>query len=243
MHPYMVGYFSVLYTIPGQDKHEVAVGHRTYGKKGPNRKISSMEEVGIDKVLLNEWFDSMILTHIAFGHDCEKDSAGSMLTRAALVLMYGMLDAQMAVVSQWRMHENPKVFHEAEVLFLNEFAAGVGHDGEVWVGDDPHSFKARIKAIPAIISRRVDHKEFNIDLGTQWGERLLRGQNLRNKVMHSAIGEPMPRVSKAELLSSAKAIYDYFGELQKKVPISFGYVSVLLDGAQKFIKQWPDVRR
>jgi len=242
MHPYLVGYFTVLYTIPGNDKHEVAVGHRTYGKRGPNRKISSMDEVGIHNVLLNEWFDSMILAHIAFGHDCEKDSEGSMLTRAALVLMYGMLDAQLAVVSQWRMHENQEAFHEAEILFLNEFAVGVGHDGEVWVGDDPHSFKTRIKAIPAILSRRVDHKEFNIDLGTQWGERLLQGQIIRNKVMHSVMGEQMPRVSKAELLASANAIYEYFAALRKNVPLSFEYVSTLLDGAQKFVNQWPDVR-
>jgi hypothetical protein len=156
MHPHLVGYFSVLYTIPGHDKHEVAVGHRTYGKRGPNRKVVKMGDVGISEVLVSEWFDSVFLTHMAFEHDCEGDSAGSMLTRAALVFLYAILDAQLAVVSQWKMREKPGSFHRSEMLFLDEIAVGIGHDGEVWVDHDEHSFKARIKAIPAILSRRID---------------------------------------------------------------------------------------
>lgn len=237
MHPYMVGYFPLLYTIPGSDKHEVAVGHRTYGKRGPARKLSTMDEVGIRQVLLHEWFDSMFLTRMAIDHDTEKDSDGSMLTRAALVLLYGMLDAQLAVVSQWRIREQDARFHQAEIPFLNEFAIGVGRDGEVWVGEDQHSFKKRIKAIPAILSRRVDQKELSIDLGTRWGEQLLGGHGLRSKVMHSAIGEAMPRISKAELCESGRAVYTYFDELGKGAPISFGYVPTLLDAARKLVKE------
>jgi len=93
MHPYLVGYFSVLYTIPGRDKHEVAVGHRTYGKRGPNRKAAKMEDVGISEVLVSEWFDSVFLTDMAFEHDCEGDSSGSMLT---VPLSYSCM--------QWSMH-------------------------------------------------------------------------------------------------------------------------------------------
>jgi hypothetical protein len=53
LHPYLVGYFSVLYTIPGHDHHEVAVGHRTLGKRGPKRQLSTMVEVGIREVLVS----------------------------------------------------------------------------------------------------------------------------------------------------------------------------------------------
>ena len=47
-----------------------------------------------------------------------------------------------------------------------------GHDGEVWmVVDDNQSFKKRIKAVPAILSRRVDAKEEVIDLSVRMGQR------------------------------------------------------------------------
>ena len=100
------------------------------------RTMSTMEEVGILEVLTTEWFDSLLLIHLALGHDCEGDSDGSMFTRAALVLLYAMLDAQLSVVAQWRMRDKPEAFKEAEILFLNEFALGLGSDGEVLVRDD-----------------------------------------------------------------------------------------------------------
>ena len=228
LHPYLVGHIHVLYTIPGYDHHEVATGYRTVGKRGPNRKVSTMDEIGIRDVLLNEWTDSIILTHLALDSKCEGDSEGSMLTRAALVLLYAMLDAQLSVVAQWRMRETPSAFKDPEILFLNEYAVGVGHDGEVWVGDDQHTFKTRIKAIPAILARRVDGKEANVDLGKQWGEHLLQGYRLRNKVMHSALGESLPRVTKRELATASKAVLAYFEEVASKAPSCFEYVRTLL---------------
>jgi hypothetical protein len=233
LHPYLVGYFHVLYTIPGHDHHEVAVGHRTLGKKGPKRKVSTMAEVGIPEVLSREWVDSLALIHLALAHDCEGDSDGSMLTRSALVLLYSMLDAELSVVAQWRMRDKGDSFEEAEILFLNEFAVGVGHDGEVWVGDDHQSFKKRIKAIPAILARRVDGKEEVVDLGKEWGRDLIEGQALRNRVMHSAFGESMARVSKQELIRSAKAVVAYFEELSVKLPLTFQHMKVLLE--RKFV--------
>jgi hypothetical protein len=243
MHPYLVGYFSLLYTIPGGDKHEVAVGHRTYGKKGPNRKIAKMEDLGIPEVLVNEWFDSLFLTHMAFEHDCEGDSPGSMLTRAALVFLYAMVDAQLAVVSQWKIHEKRDSFHRSEILFLDEVAVGVGHDGEVWVDHDEHSFKARIKAIPAILSRRIDGKEYILNLGTDWGERLLYGNKLRNAVMHSSIDEPMQRVSKEELKNATDSVIRYFDELAGNAPATFGYLSTLLANRDELLQKAPKMKR
>jgi hypothetical protein len=224
LHPYMIGYFSLLYTIPGNDHHEVAVGHRTLGKKGPKRRLITMEEMGIREVLVAEWVDSLFLIHLALGHECEGDSDGSMFTRAALVSLYAMLDARLSVVSQWRMREKLKAFHEAEILFLNEYAVGVGHDGEVWIGEDHQSFKKRIKAIPVVLSRRVESTEASIDLSKQWGRDLLEGQDLRNKVMHSVFGETLPRATKQELVRSAKAVFAYFEELIIKLPTTFNHI-------------------
>jgi hypothetical protein len=228
LHPYLVGYFSLLYTIPGHDHHEVAVGHRTFGKRGPNRRVSTMEEVGIAEVLSKEWMDALYLIRLAMGHGCEGDSEGSMFTRAALVLLYAMLDAQLSVVAQWRMRETPSVFREPEILFLNEYALGIGHDGEVWIGEDRQSFKKRIKAVPAILSLRVDGKAESIDLSTQSGKALLDGQDLRNKVMHSGFGEPLARVTKEELIRSARAVFAYFEQLTLKLPVTFQHMKILL---------------
>ncbi|MGC2773526.1 MAG: hypothetical protein WA232_17660, partial [Candidatus Sulfotelmatobacter sp.] len=130
--------------------------------------------------------------------------------------------------AQWKMREKLDAFREAEILFLNEYAVGVGHDGEVWIGDDHQSFKKRIKAVPVILSRRVDGKEENIDLSKQWGKDLIDGQALRNRVMHSAFGEPLARVTKQELIRSAKAVFAYFRELAIKSPTTFQYMNLLL---------------
>jgi hypothetical protein len=235
MHPYLVGYLTMLLTIRGPSKHDVGVGYRTYGKRGPNRKIATMDEVGIREVLVNEWIDSLMLVHLAFLHGTEKDSEGSMLTRVALIMLYAMLDAQLAVVAQWRMRESPASFREAEILYLNEVAVRVGHDAEVWLEDDNHSFKSRIKAIPAILSRRVDHKEYVVNLGTKWGENLLNGYTLRNEVMHSGFSGPMPRISKDELRVSANAIRSYFEDLAMHAPVCFGHMTPLLGDTDKFL--------
>ncbi len=228
LHPYLVGYFPFLYTIPGNDHHEVAVGHRTLGKRGPKRKLTTMQEIGISEVLVGEWVDSLFLIHLALGHECEGDSEGSMFTRAALVSLYAMLDAQLSVVAQWKMREKPEAFEEAEILFLNEYAVGIGHDGEVWVGEDHQSFKKRIKAVPVILSRRIEDKEETVNLSRQWGQDLLEGQDLRNRVMHSAFGEHLPRATKHELVRSFNAVFAYFEELTVKLPTTFNRVGLLL---------------
>jgi hypothetical protein len=238
LHPYLVGYFPFLYTIPGSDHHEVAVGHRTFGKRGPKDRVSTMEEVGIREVLLNEWIDAVMLVHLAFDHDCEGDSDGSMLTRAALVLLYAMIDAHLSVVAQWKMREKLDAFTEAEILFLNEYAVGVGHDGEVWIGEDHQNFKQRIKAVPVILSRRVDLAEENIDLGKEWGKHLLDGHQLRSKVMHSSFGNPLPRVTKQELARYTRAVFSYFEELATKLPTTFRYVETLLENREDLEKRF-----
>lgn len=168
------------------------------------------------------------MVRIALSHGTEADSDGSMLTRAALVFLYAMIDAQLSLVSQWKTQEMPGAFHVAEVLFLNEAAAGVGHDGEIWVDSDQHPFKKRVRAIPAILSRVVDGKELTVNLGSNWGQKLLDGYGLRNNVVHSSPGATMPRVSKAELTAAVDAVRSYFSELATGAPKAFGHMSILL---------------
>jgi hypothetical protein len=106
----------------------------------------------------------------------------------------------------------------------------VGHDGELWLGDDHQSFKTRIKAIPAILSRCVEGKEASVDLGKEWWKDLDAGKTLRDRVMHSGFAQPLARVTKQELVRSAKAVYAYFKELATKSPTTFEYLKVLLKG-------------
>jgi hypothetical protein len=228
LHPYLVGYFPFLFTIPGWDHHEVAVGHRTMGKRGPKRPLSTMDEAGILKAATAEWFDSHFLTSMALSHGTEKDSDGSMLTRSALILLYAMLDSQLSVVAQWRMREDIERFQEAEVLFLNEWASGIGHDGELWLHEDHQNFKSRIKAVPAILGRAVEKKEASVDLSKQWGSDLLVGKSLRDKVMHPSYGQALVRVSKAQLIQSAKGVYAYFDALTRTWPETFKHLAVML---------------
>jgi hypothetical protein len=47
------------------------------------------------------------LAQLAFVHDTEKDSKEDMLTRAGLILLYAMWDAQLAVVPEWKMRKVP----------------------------------------------------------------------------------------------------------------------------------------
>jgi hypothetical protein len=243
LHPYLFGYSSMLYTIASSDHHDVAVGHRTFGKRGPNRRLSTMADVGIGEVLVQEWTDSLMLIELALAHPTEGDSQGSMLTRAALVLLYGIVDAQLSVVAQWKMREQPQVFNEAEILFLNEYGVGVEHDAEVWIDDDHQSFKKRIKAVPAILARRIDGSEITIDLSKQWGKELIEGQTMRNVVMHCAFGKPLERVTKNELVRSAKAVFGYFEHLAAIAPKSFQHFSILLNRVPKTLARWSALNR
>lgn len=229
LRPYLIGYATMLITIKGPTKHDLGVGHRTHGRKAPRRK-GPAPPPALSELLVRDWIDSKFMVDIALAHGTDGDSDGSMLTRAALVFLYAMIDAQLSIVSQLKIQQNPAAFHEAEILFLNEVAAGVGHDGEVWLDSDQYPFKKRIKAIPAMLSRVVDGREFTPDFSTDWGRRLLEGYALRNRVVHSSPGETMPSVSKAELTSAVAAVRNYFAELARGAPKAFEHITILVKG-------------
>jgi hypothetical protein len=235
LHPYLVSYAWNLVTIKGPTKNDVGIGHRTYGKSGPKTKFSTMADVGIVQVLLREWLDAMLMVMVALTQGTDQESEGSMLTRSALVLVYAMLDAQLSMVSQWKLRDMPGAFKQEEIVFLNEAAIGVGHDGEVWVDSDQHPFKKRIKAIPAVLARCCEGKEFAITLSGKWGADLLSGYTLRSAVMHSIPGQQMPVISKNELKRSALAVRSYFASLAGNLPKTFGFMHTLLADADRFI--------
>jgi hypothetical protein len=140
-----------------------------------------------------------------------------------------MLDAELAIAAQWQIAEDRTRFEEAEVNFLNEVAIGIGHDGEVTVQEDRQSFKQRIISIPRVLARRAEGRDVQINLGKRWGEQLLQGHEVRNKLIHLPVGESVPRVSLTELLEVAGAVRSYFAELSSVVPQVFGVHAGLLD--------------
>jgi len=237
LHPYLIGYVSNLFTIKGSTKDDVGVGHRTYGKRGPKGRISTMAEVGIVQVLIEEWTEAMFVCMLALDQGTDEESEGSMLTRSALVLLYAMLDAQLAVISQWKLREMPSSFREEEALFLNEAAIGVGHDGEVWTESDQHPFKKRIKAIPVVLARCCENGTFSVNLSDQWGRDLLDGYAMRSAVMHSTPEQPMPVVSKPELRRSARAIRSYLEALALGLPNTFKYIRIFLEDFDRFVSE------
>lgn len=231
LHPYLAGYFVLLGTIPpGWHKHDgVDVGYRTRGRRNLATPLAAMRDFPLADVILQEWFDIVFLTRMALTNGVEGDSEGSSLTRAALILLYAMIDAQLSIIAQWKMAESLGSFEAAEIAFLNEVALGVGHDGEPLILEDPQAFKQRIIAIPRILARRVCQRDVRADLGQSWGADLLRGHTLRNELVHSPIGTEMPRVTISELLVIAKAVKRYFEELVSIAEPVFGVFSNLLD--------------
>jgi hypothetical protein len=223
LHPYLAGYFVMLGTIPpGHHKDDgVDVGYRTRKKRRRPFRLASMKEVGIREVMLGEWLDANVIVRFALDSGVEGDSEGSLLSRAALILLYAMLDAELGIIAQWRMDEDITRFREPEVNFLNEVAVGIGHDGEVAVEEDRQSFKQRIVAIPRILARRVEGKDVEINLGRQWGEHLIKGHELRNRLIHSSVGKPVERVTLTQLLAAAEAVKSYFVELVSVAPEVF----------------------
>jgi hypothetical protein len=221
LHPYLVGYIGALFTIRGNDKHDVAVGHRTEEKRVPKAKFASMASIGIGKVLVQSWTDMMMICGFALESGCEGDSDGSLLTRVALVLLFAVLDSQLSIVAQWRLHDSKITFQRAESNFLEENTVGLGQDGEIEMEEDRQSFKERIVAVPTVLARRVEDREITIDLGTKWGEQLQKSYLLRNAVVHAPPDKPLARVTLLELREAVVAVRSYFEELGRKAPETF----------------------
>jgi hypothetical protein len=228
LHPYLVGYISALMTIRGWDKHDVAVGHRTAGKRVQKSAFKKMLDEGIATVIAKEWFGIVMICSFALESGTDRGEEGSLLTRAAIVLLFAGLDAQLSIVAQWHLHDPGTQFEPVERLFLEENIVQLGQDGEIEVIEDRQAFKQRIVAVPTILARRVEGKEIKLDIGTTWGEQLQKSYLLRNQVVHAPPDKPLARVSHDELYDACLAVQHYITALTEVAPITFEVQSLLV---------------
>jgi len=233
-HPNMVGYLSVLYTIPGHDKHEIATAYRTAGKRATKFVPIRMDQKDSREIIVSEWMDALFMTKIALDHPSEGDSDGSMLTRAALILMFGMIEAELAAVSYALITANIDKFEEAEVLFMLEKVVEINDAAEVSMSENKAAFKHRIVAVPQILSRRILGKELQFKKGNHSWQELERFHSMRSRIMHPPVNQELPRVTKDELVLAWNATKSYFVTLNDEAPQLFSFFATLVNTAGKF---------
>ena len=109
--PYLNFYGQLLNAMPNADGSlSGPVGHRIEELVPSARSFTTMQAVGFVQVASREWFDMVLMTEFALASECEGDSDGSMLTRAGLVQLYGMLDAQLALNAQAHVYSGKTDF-------------------------------------------------------------------------------------------------------------------------------------
>lgn len=224
LHPYMPGYFPLLV----QEDKEGRIGERTDRGKVLPVKFSSLEDRDLRNALLDEWFDADMMLQLALAHPTEGDSEGSMLTRAALVMMYAMVDAHLSIATLRAFSVHTQFFAESEFRFLLEVFVELGEDGELMLVEDHQSFKSRVVAVPKVLIRRVANRDLQLDVsGVAW-QKFIEYHRLRDKVLHAKPGEHIPRVSKAEMVEAAEAVRAYFDQLATGAPELFDFYKSLL---------------
>ena len=230
VHPYISFYFPLLYTLPkGYHKDEgVEVAHRTRGRRNPGRKFVVMGDEEFLHVLTSEWLEAKYFIKFAIGSQCERDSGGSMLTRAALVLLYAMLDAHLSLWTQAYLKSHGEKFEGPEVLFLTETVVGVGNEGDVEFAESHQKFKQRVTAVPRILARRILNRDVQIQLGDVGGRDLLFFKEMRDRVMHPVVGEDICRVTKDELKKAETAVLAYFAQIGQVAPEIFKVYTALI---------------
>jgi hypothetical protein len=227
--PFLDYYNRLLYDMPNFDNSSPGpVGKRVEAVVSDDDCFTTMPAVGFGKVAMQEWFDMVLMTEFALGSQCEGDSEGSMLTRAGLVMLYAMLDAQLALNAQNYVYNSSTKFSQSEILFLTETAIEIDTDGNVTAADSHENFKKRVIGIPRVLARTVVGKDITVSLGDKMGAALLRFKDLRDAVMHPRVGEPLPRVSKSELREAVEAVREYFKRLAAVCPELFGVYQHLL---------------
>ena len=229
LHPYLVGYMPALMTIRGWDKHDVGIGHRTEGKRVRKSEFKAMLDDGLPEVITTEWFNIVMICRFALESGTDAGEPGSLLTRAALVLLFAGLDAQLSIVAQWRLHDPAIAFDPAERLFLEENIVQLDRDGDVEVVEDRQAFKHRIIAVPTILARRIEGSEINLDIGTPWGEQLQKSYLLRNQVVHAPPNKPLAQISHDELYDACLAVQQYLAAVAKLAPKVFELQVMLLE--------------
>jgi hypothetical protein len=229
MAPYLGFYKRFLHDMPNFDgTFSGPVGNRVAKIKPLDESLTTMMAVGFINVVTREWQDSVLMTEFALDSHCEGDSEGSMLTRAALVILYSMLEGQLALNAQTHVYSDRTEFSQSEILFLTETALDIDIDGAVVVDESQEQFKKRVVGIPRVLSHRVRGEDVSISLVDNMGAALIRYKDLRDAVMHSRVGSPIPRVTKAELNAAVEAVREYFKRLAIACPYLFRFYEPLL---------------
>jgi hypothetical protein len=233
IHPYLAGYFPLVYTTPpGWHKHDgVTYGYRTEGKRPSALKFSTIPEVGVIAVLANEWTKTNFLVQIALENAPEGDSDGSLLTRLAVVRIVAMINAMLSTIAQMEIAKGTP-FEDVELLYLSEYTIEMDKSGELDLAEDRQKFKQRITAIPAILARRAAGREIRVDLGDVYGADLLKAQQVREHILHSPTGKPILRVGKKELRGFVAALHNYFSQLAELAPEVFAPLGALVESAR-----------
>lgn len=144
------------------------------------------------------------------------------------MILYSMLDNQLALNAQAHVYSDRTEFSQSEILFLTETALEVDIDGAVVIDESQEQFRKRVIGIPRVLCRRVRGEDVSISLGDSMGAALIRYKDIRDAVLHSRAGSPLPRVTKAELSAAVDAVREYFKRLATACPYLFRFYEPLL---------------
>jgi hypothetical protein len=228
VHPYLIGYFSLVYTTPpGWHKNDgVTYAHRS-GKAPLLLKLTNILKIGPIQVLVTESTKANLLVDFALQNKTEGDSGGSLLTRLALVRLLAMVGIVLTIIAQIEIHKG-RLFEDVELMFLNESATEMDEHGVLAFVQDHQKFTHRVVAIPKILAKGVVDRDVTVNLGDAWGAALIEAQQMRERLLHSPIGERVPRVTKEELRKAQSSVQAYFGQLLVLAPEVFAPLEALL---------------
>jgi hypothetical protein len=160
--------------------------------------------------LAGEWIDAHSMFDAANIHRTEGDSEGSMFTRAALVAAYSMVMVHVSILGRLAVFLNPGLFTEKEVNFFNEEDYRWTDEGEAVLDSTKQNAKDRVTVCLTLMANKTSPNPLVFDRGVHWFQQMFDVYlPMRNRVMHSKLGEAIARVSKAELRAAFEAIRLY----------------------------------
>ena len=202
--PYLVGYLVML------QHHTDFLAKFGATASAPLRFQHLVTPTDIINALSREWFDAHTMFDIANLHDVEADSDGSMLTRAAMVLLYSMLNAHLSFMGCLALNLNRAAFTEKETNYFNEVDFEMTSAG-VSIVPQRQPLEDRATIVPSLIAKKLCSTNLNFPRGDKWFQDAFKKYfEMRNRVMHSKFGEYQPRVSKQELRDAFESIRAYF---------------------------------
>lgn len=227
LFPYMIGYAVML------DTYGPLVADLAQEQPPPLQFRTLSEPRELTDALARDWTDAHIIFDVANSHETEGDSDGSMLTRAALVALYSMVNSHLSITGKLAQLLNEHAFSEKDVNFFNEQDYDWDEFGNAVLQGTKQYFEDRATIVPMLISKRICPHPLAFDnRGGTWFQKMFKKYlNMRNGVMHSKFGETAPRVSKAELWEAFESVRQYCAYVATAGGI-LGFYSSLLRNSQ-----------